>query len=215
MATRILLVDDDPTILDAFTVYFSSTDNLEVTGTSMTGRQALQWLDTYSCDLVLSDIHMPDIDGIELLQSIQQFSQPPLFVAMTAFDTDETMLTCLSLGAVGYIIKGQTPESIIVALRNALHGGTALPSQCLRRLLYLKTLRNPETTRKIPSNFTESEHRVFLLLLQGLSNKEIARALHYSESTIKQKVSSILRKSGARSRAELIAESHHCPQQWE
>ena len=128
MTKRVLLVDDDPTIIEAFPVYFSTTDDLKVAWTATTGKQALQWLETNHCDLVLSDIHMPDMNGIELLQHTQQFPQPPLFVAMTAFAADETMLKCLSLGAVGYLIKSQTPESIIHSLHEALHGGTALSS---------------------------------------------------------------------------------------
>ena len=152
MTARILLVDDDPIILEAFPVYFSTADELEVAGTAPTGQQALQWLGSNTCDLVLSDIHMPDIDGIELLQHIQQLPQPPLFVAMTSFDTDEIMLKCLSLGAVGYITKGQEAESIIHSLRDVAHGGAVLSPDCLNRLIASKTAvnRNDGSEFRVP-----------------------------------------------------------------
>lgn len=204
MTTRILLVDDDPTILDAFPVYFSTTDDLEISGTARTGRQALTWLDTNTCDLVLSDVQMPDIDGIELLQHIRDLNRPPLFVAMTAFDTDDTMLKCLSLGAVGYIIKGQAPESIIHSLRDATHGGTVLSADCLSRLLDSKTAVNRENGSAFRAPEINNREQVVLsLICEGKTNREIGEALHLAEITVRKIISSLFWRFSARNRVDL------------
>ena len=203
MTTRILLVDDDPTILDAFPVYFSTTDDLEVSGTARTGKSALTWLESNICDLVLSDVRMPDIDGIELLQYVQQLSHPPLFVAMTAFDNDETMLKCLSLGAAGYIVKGQDPESIIRSLAERSPTGTILSPESTTRLIKRSVLR-PQS--HIPPQPLSLEQRTIIRYIQsGMTNHQIARKLKYAEVTIKKKVSTLLSLYGFRSRSELAA----------
>lgn len=199
MTTHILLVDDDPTILDTFPVYFSTTDDLEVSGTARTGRQALAWIDTNTCDLVLSDVRMPDIDGIELLQHIQDLEHPPLFVAMTAFDTDDTMLKCLSLGAVGYIIKGQAPESIIHSLRDATHGGTVLSPDCLSRLLDAKAASSELHMPKI----TNREQIVLSLICEGKTNVEIGESMRLAEVTIRKIISQLFLRFSAKNRLDL------------
>ena len=204
MTARILLVDDDPTILEAFPVYFSTADDLEVAGTATTGQQALQWLENNTCDLVLSDIHMPDIDGIELLQGIQQFPQPPLFIAMTSFDTDETMLKCLSLGAVGYITKGQESESIIHSLRDVAHGGTVLSPDCLNRLIASKTAvnRNDGSEFRIPK-INNRERTILALICEGKTNGEIAKSLCLAEITVKKAIANLFIQFSARNRVDL------------
>lgn len=205
MTTSIFLVDDDPIILDAFSVYFSTADDLDVVGTAMTGRQALQWLESNACDIVLSDTRMPDINGIELLQKIQQLQRPPLFVAMTAFDTDETMLECLNLGAVGYITKSQEQGKIISFLREAANGGVILSPACTKRFISLTIGNSKEPKRVLPAGLTRKETRICYHIFSGKSNMEIAKTMHYSESSIKQNVSTILRKTNTKTRAELVA----------
>ena len=207
MTLRILLVDDDPSITEAFPVYFSTTDDLEVVDTATTGRQALQWLEANDCDLVLSDIHMPDVDGIELLQHIQRSTHPPLFVAMTAFDTDETMLKCLSLGAVGYIIKGQVPESIIHSLRDAAHGGTALSPGCLSRLVGMKASSRSQSELHAPK-VTGREQAVLSLICEGKTNEEIGTSMHLAEVTVRKIISQLLLRFSARNRVELAVKYH-------
>lgn len=202
MTARILLVDDDPTILEAFPVYFSNTDDLEVAGTATTGRQALQWLESNTCDLILSDIHVPDTDGIELLRSIRQREQPPLFVAMTAFDTDEMMLTCLSLGAVGYIIKGHNPESIIHSLRNAQHGGIALSSDCLSRLVSINAITKKHNELHVPK-ISEREHTILSLICEGKTNREIGTSLSLAEVTVRKVISELFHRFSAKNRVDL------------
>ncbi|MCT1818176.1 response regulator transcription factor [Corynebacterium pseudodiphtheriticum] len=204
MTARILLVDDDPIILEAFPVYFSTADELEVAGTAPTGQQALQWLGSNTCDLVLSDIHMPDIDGIELLQHIQQLPQPPLFVAMTSFDTDEIMLKCLSLGAVGYITKGQEAESIIHSLRDVAHGGAVLSPDCLNRLIASKTAvnRNDGSEFRVPK-INNRERTILSLICEGKTNKEIAKSLCLAEITVKKAIANLFIQFSARNRVDL------------
>ena len=204
MTARILLVDDDPIILEAFPVYFSTADELEVAGTAPTGQQALQWLGSNTCVLGLSDIHMPDIDGIELLQHIQQLPQPPLFVAMTSFDTDEIMLKCLSLGAVGYITKGQEAESIIHSLRDVAHGGAVLSPDCLNRLIASKTAvnRNDGSEFRVPK-INNRERTILSLICEGKTNKEIAKSLCLAEITVKKAIANLFIQFSARNRVDL------------
>jgi DNA-binding NarL/FixJ family response regulator len=205
MPNRILLVDDDPTVLEGFPIYLSTTDDLQIVATATTGKIAAEWLSTHSCDLVLSDIHMPDMNGMELLHCVQRLNSPPLFVAMTAYDTDETMVQALRLGAVGYIIKGETPNAIIFSLRDALNGGTSISPDCLQRLLpdTPSTNKSFEEVRKL-LNLTSREQAVITLLCEGNTNIQIADKLNYAEITIRKTISSLFAKYGVSNRVELV-----------
>lgn len=200
----ILLVDDDPVIRESFPVYFSKAPDLEVITTATNGCSALTWLNNHTCDIVLSDVRMPDMDGIELLKKLNSFDDPPVFVVMTAYDTDDTMITSLARGASGYVIKGQPPQIIIQALRDALNGGTSLSPQCVKRLV-AQSSWGRFAERPEQASLTDNEEAVMQLLCQGKSNRQIANELFYSEPHVKRMVSSLLKKMDCRSRAELIA----------
>lgn len=202
MKTRILLIDDDPTILDAFSVYLSTVDDFMVTETATSGAEAFQWLETNQCDLVLSDIHMPDTSGVELLKKIRYLSDPPLFVAMTAFDTDETMLECLSLGAVGYVIKGQEPESIIASLRAALNGGIAISQDSLGRIVKRSDVGRHEGQLKAVE-LTHREKVILSLICEGKTNGEIGEAMHLAEITVRKVISGLFTRFSAKNRVDL------------
>ena len=204
MSVRILLVDDDPVIRESFPLYFSKTPDLEVVATAANGRCALTWLDSHTCDVVLSDVRMPDMDGVELLKQTNSFDEPPVFVVMTAYDTDDTMITSLARGASGYVIKGQPSQVIIQALRDALNGGTSLSPQCVKRLV-AQSPWGRFVERMAHASLTDNEEAVMELLRRGNSNRQIAKELFYSESYIKKIVSSLLKKMDCSSRAELIA----------
>ena len=204
MSFTILLVDDDPVIRESFPVYFSKAPDLEVIATATNGHSALTWLNNHTCDIVLSDVRMPDMDGIELLKKLNSFDAPPVFVVMTAYDTDDTMITSLARGASGYVIKGQPPQKIIQALRDALNGGTSLSPQCVKRLV-ARSSWGRFSERIEQASLTDNEETVMQLLCQGKSNRQIANALFYSEPHVKRMVSILLKKMDCRSRAELIA----------
>ena len=161
---------------------------------------------------MLADIHMPEMGGLELLQNIQHLSHVPAFVAMTSMDTDETMLEILSHGGSGYIIKNSRPQRFIAAVEDAVNGGTAVSPECLSRLLdYIPPVDAAEdgrgswskTRATSPAQLTDGEKAVLRLIVQGLSNKEIALESRYAESTVKKHVSSLMQKFDASSRLKL------------
>ncbi|MDN6245028.1 MAG: response regulator transcription factor [Corynebacterium casei] len=204
MSISILLVDDEESVRELLPKYFRIDPELEVVTTTNNGRSARAWLEDNTCDIVLSDIHMPGMNGLELLSYIKELDSPPVFIAMTAFDTDETMMTALANGAAGYVIKGHPPRTIIQAIHNALRGGTSLSPQCVKRLVsHISWNQTREGKESTP--MTSSEKSVIKLVRRGKSNREIAKTLHFSESYIKAFLSSLLEKSNCSSREELIA----------
>lgn len=199
---RILLVDDDPVIRGCFPAYFATAPDLMVAGIADGGLSAKQWLRKNRCEIVLSDIQMPELDGIALLRWTKQLPHPPLFVAMTAFDTDRNLVSALTEGAVGYVVKSQRPHEIIEAIRAAAHGNLSISAASGRRLL--GTLRSPEEkTAEACAGVTEEERQLLQLISRGYTNRKIGREMNYAEVTVKKKVSSLLRKFGAESRTEL------------
>lgn len=207
--TWVLVVDDDPIVLAALRQYFSSTDDIRIVAEATNGVEALTLLNNVSVDVVLADIHMPEMDGVTLLREIQRRSNPPAFVAITALDADDSMLKVLAGGGVGYIIKSARPQEIISAVREAADGGTTVSPQAMTRLVdYIPAERPPEDpvlTQLGPvyAKLTGVEKRVLGHLCEGLSNAEIAHVLNYSEATVKKHVSQLIGQFGVSSRLSL------------
>ena len=233
---NLLIVEDDGFTIDALTQYFATTDDIRVAGTANNGVQALVNLKEQgeSIDLILSDIYMLEMNGVELLHQVQTLPNPPVFVAMTSMDTDETMLEILSNGGTGYIIKSARPQQLIEAVRDAMNGGTSVSPTCLSRLIEFMNTAHPRSdnqpkadnqTRKNSASTSslsqlgthapnledlpEGEHAVLELLVQGLSNAEIAQRALYSESTVKKHVSSLMKRFQAPSRLKLAISAIH------
>ncbi|MCZ9310314.1 response regulator transcription factor [Corynebacterium uberis] len=204
--TRIIIVDDDPLVLASLRAYFSTADDIEVVAEASHGREAVEILATQDVDLVLSDIHMPEMDGVTLLEHVQKLEHPPVFVAMTGFDTDETMLQTLTGGAAGYIIKSSKPQEIIASVRDAMSGGTSVSPQCLSRLVDYIPNREAAVLRASQKQLrlTDAEERVLSLLCDGLSNAEIAEKTQYAQSTVKKHVSHLIGYFGVNSRLSLV-----------
>jgi DNA-binding NarL/FixJ family response regulator len=228
---RLLIVDDDPLVLSSLRLYFGApaAESIEVVGEAATAQDALDILEAASpekrIDVVMADIHMPGMDGVELLGKIRQIENPPDFVAMTALDEEDTMLSILAQGGRGYILKSSRPEFIIDTVLAAVGGGTVVSPQPASRLVqHLSTLTESSSddatgeatrpdepvTEVIPGNparnlprLSASEERVLGLVCDGLSNAEISKKTGRSASAIKKQISNLLVKFGAGTRVQL------------
>ena len=198
----ILLVDDDPSIQAHFPQYFSAADDLSVVGVVTNGAEAIAWLSSNTCDIVLSDLQMPEVDGIGLLRWIKALDQPPVFIAITAFDTDHHLITCLAEGAAGYVIKSQRPSEVVEAIRAAANGNVTIAKQSSKRMLRWLQTQAARNSRE-QNTLSEEDRAIILMISNGLTNRQIATQLNYAEITIKKKVSALLREYGMQNRAEL------------
>ena len=219
---RLLLVDDDPLVMSSLRLYFSTpaAAAIEIVGEATDGAAALDQLTTVDADVIMTDIHMPGMDGVSLLREVRALDNPPVFIAMTALDEDETMLSILSLGGAGYILKSSRPEFIIDTVHQALAGGTVVSPQPATRLVqHLPSPDSPVPGDAAPvavtaapddpgtssrlARLSSAEKRVLTLICAGLSNSEIARDTGRSASAVKKAVSSLLAKFGTESRIQL------------
>ncbi|MDO5512949.1 response regulator transcription factor [Corynebacterium sp.] len=199
----VLIVDDDPLVLETLPLYLHSAGDLRVVATARHGRAALEALDETAVDVILADIHMPVMNGRDLLHHVHGFADPPAFVAMTGVDTDESMLSILAQGGSGYIIKSARPEEYIAAIRDATKGGTTVSPQAMSRLRDYLPTPGDEEVRRLWDTLSELDRCILHELCTGKSNADIARALHYSESTIKRRLSHLAAQFAASSRLEL------------
>lgn len=207
-----MIVDDDPLVLKVLKKVFSQCKDFKVEATVSSGSDAIDILETACVDVVLADIHMPQMNGIRLLEKLQKMQSSPVFVAMTALDSDRVLLKVLQGGAKGYILKTQPPALVVQAVRSALRGGALISPESLERLLnsfspYPK-LKNPHSpansANKLGESLSDIEQKIISLLCQGKSNSDIAAAMSYSESTIKKRVSILIHKFGCSSRLDLV-----------
>lgn len=207
-----MIEDDDPLVLKVLKKVFSQCKDFKVEATVPSGSDAIDILETACVDVVLADIHMPQMNGIRLLEKLQKMQSSPVFVAMTALDSDRVLLKVLQGGAKGYILKTQPPALVVQAVRSALRGGALISPESLERLLnsfspYPK-LKNPHSpansANKLGESLSDIEQKIISLLCQGKSNSDIAAAMSYSESTIKKRVSILIHKFGCSSRLDLV-----------
>ena len=203
---RVIVVDDDHIVTDTLERYFATTEDIVTVGTASNGSEALDVLHSTLADVIVADIHMPGMDGVQLLRAMKRMSHPPTFVAMTSLDSDEIMLEVLSHGAAAYIIKSAEASFIIETVRQAAHGGTVVSPEPMSRLVgYLPTthVAPPLVAEDLP----EAQRLILDLLCDGLSNSEIAEKSGYSESTVKKQVSTLIAHFGARSRLNLVVKA--------
>ncbi|WP_394288604.1 response regulator [Corynebacterium variabile] len=208
--------------MSSLRLYFSTpaAAAIEIVGEATDGVAALELLTTVDADVIMTDIHMPGMDGVSLLREVRALDNPPVFIAMTALDEDETMLSILSLGGEGYILKSSRPEFIIDTVHQALAGGTVVSPQPATRLVQhlpspdspvpgdaapvavAAAPDSPEASSRL-ATLSSAEERVLTLICAGLSNSEIARDTGRSASAVKKAVSSLLAKFGTESRIQL------------
>ena len=190
---RVALVDDDPFVLTALRAYLSSSPRIEVASTFNRAADALAFLRTVPVHVLLTDVRMPGMDGLELLTRVRSRHPGTAVVMLTSFDDDEAMLTALSQAANGFLLKDSAPEEIVRAVLAAAR-------------LVAHHLRPVRTSRR--TDLTQAEQSVLALLCEGYSNAEIAAQLFVAESTVKTHVSHLMRKYGTTSRLKLVVAVH-------
>ena len=208
MSVRVLIADDQTLVRSGFRVLLERAEDIEVAGEAADGAEALRRVRSDRPDVVLMDIRMPGVDGLEATRQIA--SDPALagvrVVMLTTFDLDEYVFDALHAGASGFLLKDVEPDDLRTAVRVVAAGDALLSPRVTRRLIAEFVLR-PGRERPVPEELdelTEREREVLALVAAGLSNDEIAQRLVISPATAKTHVSRILLKLGARDRAQLV-----------
>jgi DNA-binding NarL/FixJ family response regulator len=208
MTIRVLLADDQALLRATFRLLLDSTPDIEVVAEASTGAEAVARARNSRADLILMDIRMPDMDGIEATRQItaDDALAGVKILVLTTFETDELVVAALRAGASGFLGKGVTPEALLDAIRTVAAGDQLL-SPAATRALIERVITHPDPASKpMPgmAELTDREREVTQLVGGGLSNTEIGERLYISSSTAKTHVNRAMMKTGARDRAQLV-----------
>ncbi|WP_327356126.1 response regulator transcription factor [Streptomyces sp. NBC_01304] len=208
MTIRVLLADDQTLVRASFAMLVESARDLEVVGQAGTGREAVELARSARADLVVMDIRMPDLDGIEATRLIAEDDDLAgvKVLILTTYDTDEHVVEALRAGASGFLVKDTKPAELLDAIRTVAAGESLLSPGPTSRLIarVLRTPDAPDVGAGGPDGLSGRERQVLALVARGLNNTEIAETLGLSPLTAKTHVSRIMGKLGARDRAQLV-----------
>ena len=196
---RVLIVDDHEIIRTGITYSLSTFHDLELVGEANSGQEALQLCSETQPDVVLMDMLMPGMDGVETTRAIKKRHPQAQVLALTSFHDRERVQQAMRAGAAGYLVKGVSAGQLAKAIRVAHAGQTVLSPEATEALI-----TSDEPLDELGQDLTQREQEVLALLARGLSNAEIAQQLTITISTTKHHVSAILSKLGAASRAEAV-----------
>jgi DNA-binding NarL/FixJ family response regulator len=195
----ILVADDHPIVCDGLTAVLSTQPDFTVVGAAYNGTQAVAQTQALRPDILLLDLAMPDLSGVEVLGRLAELGLETRAIVFTAYDTDERIVSAVRAGARGYLLKGTPREELFHAIRAVYAGGSLLEP-----LVATKLLRQVSQPAPAGGALTSRERDVLDLLAQGNPNKTIARALGISERTVKFHVTAIMHKLGAENRTEAV-----------
>ncbi len=207
MSYRVLIVDDQALVRAGFRMILEAEEDIDVVGDAENGVDAVQRTRELRPDVVLMDVRMPELDGIEATRRLVEDAEiETKIVMLTTFDMDNYVYEALRAGASGFLLKDVPPEQLVAAIR-AVASGDALLSPSITRLLIEEFIRRPpDSARAAPElqGMTEREVEVLRLMAQGLSNAEIAAELFVSDTTVKTHVGRILMKLRLRDRVQAV-----------
>jgi DNA-binding NarL/FixJ family response regulator len=205
---RILLVDDQALVRAGFRMILDAEPEMQVVGEAADGREAIDQVRALSPDVVLMDIRMPELDGLEATRRILDGSEEaPKILMLTTFDLDEYVYEALRAGASGFLLKDTPPEQLVSAI-HVISQGDALLSPTITRRVISEFVKGtgPKPRAQFPrlDDLTAREREVLMLIARGLSNAEIAKTLFVSETTVKTHVARILMKLNLRDRVQAV-----------
>ncbi|WP_024757437.1 response regulator [Streptomyces exfoliatus] len=208
--TTVLIADDQPMQRFGFRMLLESQDDMTVVGEASNGTEAIRLVDRHHPDVVLMDIRMPGLDGIEATRRIVTTGARTRILIVTTFDLDEYAYEGLRAGASGFLVKDAQPEELLAGIRAVASGDAVVAPSLTRRLLDAYIQHLPTTPSAPPeedprlTSLTEREREILTVVGQGWTNTEIAERLHLAESTVKTHIGRILAKTGARDRVQAV-----------
>lgn len=196
MATKILLVDDHSVVRQGLRLFLDMEDDFEIVGEAENGLQALEKIEELKPDVVLMDLMMPEMDGIEAIEKGKVKFPDVEFIALTSVLEDRSLVKAVKSGAIGFLLKNTEADELCRNIKAAARGVVQLSPEAARRLMTALQAEDPI------SDLTEREHEVLIALSKGLSNHDIAEQLSVTEKTVKTHVSNILSKLNVKSRTQ-------------
>jgi DNA-binding NarL/FixJ family response regulator len=212
VSIRLLLADDQPLMRAGFRMILEETDDIDIVGEARDGAEAVRLAGELNPDVILMDVRMPGVDGIEATRRIAAAGGASRVLILTTFDLDEYAFSALRAGASGFVVKDVPLDELARAIRSVASGDAVVSPRITRRLLDIYAAKLPDLSgggasspaRAALGQLTPREQEVLLEVATGLSNTEIAEKLVVSEATVKTHVGSILAKLGLRSRVQAV-----------
>ncbi len=201
----VCLVDDQTLVRQGVRSLLELSESVRVVAEAADGKQALEVIPAANPDVVLLDMRMPGLSGLDVLNALRERGTLPPTIILTTFDDDQLVLAGLKAGARGYLLKDVSLEQLVDAIKAVAAGGSLVQPMVTQRLLSgLERMHNEFASLDQPDPLTERETEILRLMAGGYSNKEIANSLNVAEGTVKNHVSNILSKLGVRDRTRAV-----------
>jgi DNA-binding NarL/FixJ family response regulator len=202
---RVLVVDDQSMVRAGFRMLLSGEEDIDVVAEASNGLEAVEKAERFHPDVILMDIRMPELDGLEATRRILLTDNGARILVLTTFDLDEYVYEALRAGASGFVLKDDPPEQLLAAVRTVAAGDALLSPTVTRRVIkqFTRTPRPPAPPKEL-EELSEREREVFRLIARGLSNSEIGNELYIGETTVKTHITHILQKLGLRDRVQAV-----------
>ena len=208
MRIRVLVADDQSMVRAGFRMLLAGEEDIDVVAEASNGLEAVEKAARFRPDVVLMDIRMPELDGLQATRRILAADDGARVLVLTTFDLDEYVFEALRAGASGFVLKDDSPEQLIAAIRTVAAGAALLSPTVTRRVIQrFARMQRPAPPKEL-QELSERERDVFRLLARGLSNGEIGEQLYIGEATVKTHVTHILQKLDLRDRVQAVVLAH-------
>ncbi|MCK8487957.1 response regulator transcription factor [Paenibacillus sp. MBLB2552] len=202
---KIMIVDDHFVVREGLKLILETSDKFQVVGEAKNGQEALGMLGTINPDVILMDLNMPVLGGLEAIQALKDKNDPTPVIILTTYNEDELMIGGLALGAKGYLLKDTNRENLFRNIESAVRGETLLSADILERVMAAKMQKPPDSSKTESTLLSDKETYILQSVARGFKSKEIAFELGIAERTVKAHLTSIYNKLGVDSRSQAVA----------